>query len=218
MATASSIGNRRRSRQWLLIAAVAVAIHLLLLLTVKQSFFEVFQKSLDDDLGSSSPRSAAPQAIVVIPIEVESDEAEVVEVTIEEPQPEPPAKEPTDVEREGRDIEAVNILDVIGDAQAPIPSTPTTSGAVVPPRPVEITWPETEKLGHCLGLNIDIRIRVGERGEVLRVEPVDSDRPRDCTQAAIDAAERIKFRPGTVDGRARAMWTQIRIEFRRQRR
>jgi TonB family protein len=217
MAMASSIGNRRRSRQWLLIAALAVAIHLVLLLTVKQSFFDVFQKSIDDDLGSSSPRSSLPQAIVVIPIEVESDEAEVIDVTIEEPQPEPPAVEPTKEEREGEEREAVNILDVIGDSQAPIPSSPTTSAAVVPPRPVEITWPETEKLGHCLGLNIDIRIRVGERGQVLRVEPLESDHPRDCTQAAIDAAERIKFRPGTVDGNAKAMWTQIRIEFRRQR-
>ena len=87
-----------------------------------------------------------------------------------------------------------------------------------PPRPVEITWPQTEKLGHCLGLEIDIRIRVGRKGEVLRVEPVSSGYPADCTQAAINAAQRIRFRPGTVDGNAEAMWTQIRIEFRRQRR
>jgi hypothetical protein len=126
--------------------------------------------------------------------------------------------EPTDERRDGDDVETVNILDVIGESQAPIPSSPTASAAVVPPRPVEITWPETEKLGHCLGLDIDIRIRVGERGDVLRVEPLSNDDPRDCIQAAIDAAERIKFRPGTVDGKAMAMWTQIRIEFRRQRR
>jgi hypothetical protein len=66
-------------------------------------------------------------------------------------------------------------------------------------------------------LSVDIRIRVGTGGEVLRVEPVDTGHPPDCTQAAIDAAGRIRFRPGSVDGTPKAMWTQIRIEFRRQR-
>jgi hypothetical protein len=218
MATTSSIGSRRRSRQWVLFAALAIAVHLLLLLTVKQEFFDVFKRSIDNDLGASSPHSSRPQAIVVIPIEVESDEAEVVDVIIEEPQDEPPSEEPTDEQREGEETEAVNILDVIGESQAPIPSSPTTASAIVPPRPIEITWPETEKLGHCLGLYVDIRIRVADDGRLLRVEPVPSDNPGDCTQAAIDAAERIKFRPGTVDGTAKTMWTQIRIEFRRQRR
>jgi TonB family protein len=99
-----------------------------------------------------------------------------------------------------------------------MPSTPSTRAAVVPPRPVEITWPETEKLGHCLGLGIDIRIRVGADGAVLDVESAPGDHPPDCTRAALEAARRIRFRPGTVDGKAEVMWTDIRIEFRRQRR
>jgi outer membrane biosynthesis protein TonB len=214
MATVSSIGNRRRSVHWLIIAALAVAFHLLLLLTVKQGFFDVFRKSVDDDLGASSPRSSAPQAILVIPLELES---EVGEVVLEAP-PEDPSEEPATERRDGEDVEAPDILDVIGKSQAPIPSEPTTRSSIVPPRPVEITWPETEDLGHCLDLYIDIRIRVDSSGEVLRVEPVDADLPPDCTQAALAAARRIKFRPGTADGKPKTMWTDIRIEFRRQRR
>jgi len=215
MATESNIGNRRRSRQWVLIAAMAIFAHLLLLLTVRQGFFDIFQRSVADTEGASSPRASLPQAIIVIPVEVESEEGEVV---VEEPQEEPPRDEPSTEQRDGDDNDAVNILDVAGESQAPIPAEPGTRSAIVPPRPIEITWPETEKLGHCLGLDIDIRIRVDRDGGVLAVEPVSTDHPDDCTRAAIDAARRIRFRPGTADGKAQVMWTQIRIEFRRQRR
>ena len=215
MATVTRIGNRRRSAYWLVIAALAVLVHLLIILTVKPAFFEVFRKSISDESGASSPRSSKPRTIVVIPVEIESDEGEVVLV---DPVEEPPTEDPADEERLGEETDAFNILDVVGESQAPVPSTPSTRSAVVPPRPVEITWPETAKLGHCLGLSIDIRIRVGRSGEVLRVEPLGGDIPADCTEAAIDAAQRIKFRPGTTDGKPETMWTEIRIEFRRQRR
>lgn len=215
METATTTGTRTRTRQWLLIAAIALAVHLLLLLTVREGFFQIFEKSVSDNAGSSSPRSSLPQAIVVVPVEEESDEGDVALV---EPEEEPPTDTPSDEKRKGKDVDAADILDVVGASQAPIPSSPTTASAIVPPRPVEITWPKTEKLGHCLGLHIDIRIRVGEDGEVLDVEAVDTSHPRDCTRAALDAAARIRFRPGTVDGKVKAMWTQIRIEFRKQRR
>ncbi len=215
MATVTNIGNRRRSAHWLIIAALAILVHLLVILTVRPAFFDIFRKSIDDELGASSPRSSMPQAIIVIPIEVEGDEAEIVfEVPVEELSTEDPSEE----QRDGEDTDALNILDVIGESQAPVPSTPSTRSSVVPPRPIEITWPKTEKLGHCIGLGIDIRIRVGKTGRVLRVEPVAGGYPSDCAQAAIDAAGRIKFRPGTADGKPEAMWTEIRIEFRRQRR
>lgn len=214
MPSSSNTASHRRSK-WSLIVLVAVLLHVVLFISVKQGFFEVFKHSVADTEGASSPRASMPQAIVVVPVEVESEEGEVA---MEEPQEEPPTEEPSREKRRGESVDAANILDVVGESQAPIPSEPSTRSAVVPPRPVEITWPQTEKLGHCLGLEIDIRIRVGPDGEVLRVEPASSGHPADCTQAAIDAAQRIRFRPGTVDGTAEAMWTQIRIEFRRQRR
>jgi len=212
----TATGIRHPSRKWIVIVTLAILAHLVLLLTFKTEYLEVFRQKLVDSPGVSSPSAAPRNAIIVIPLEVESDEPEVVDV---EPHPvEPPRPAVSKVDGRGDSPTAtVNILDVVGQAQAPIPSTPGTASAIVPPRPVEITWPETEKLGHCLGLQIDIRIRVGDDGTIMRVEPAQSGYPADCTQAAIDAAERIRFLPGTVDGHAKAMWTQIRIEFRRQR-
>jgi TonB family protein len=215
METTTSTGNRNRTRQWLIIAAIAIAVHLVLLLTVREEFFHIFEKSVSDNAGASSPRASRPQAIVVVPVEVESDQGEVA---IKEPQEKPPTEKPSQDQRQGEPVDAASILEVVGQSQAPIPSSPTSASAIVPPRPVEITWPDTGKLGHCLGLHIDIRIRVGADGDILDVAPVDTSHPPDCTRAALDAARRIRFRPGTVDGKVKTMWTQIRIEFRRQKR
>ena len=84
---------------------------------------------------------------------------------------------------------------------------------VVPPRPIEITWPDTRKLSHCVGLRIDVRIRVDEKGRVERVEPASPGLPPDCVRAALDTAKRIKFTPGTVGGKPAALWSLVTIDF-----
>lgn len=86
-------------------------------------------------------------------------------------------------------------------------------GGTVPPRPIEITWPDTRKLSHCVGLRIDVRIRVDERGRVEQVEPASTGLPADCVRAALDTARRIKFTPGTVAGKPATLWTLVTIDF-----
>lgn len=90
-------------------------------------------------------------------------------------------------------------------------------GGTVPPRPVEITWPDTRKLAHCVGLRIDVRIRVDALGRVERVEPASQGLPADCVQAALDTAKRIRFTPGTVDGKPAALWSLVTIDFEKKR-
>jgi outer membrane biosynthesis protein TonB len=95
-------------------------------------------------------------------------------------------------------------------------SGPATSGTV-PPRPVEITWPDTRRLAHCVGLRIDVRIRVDELGRVERVEPASTGLPEDCVRAALDTAKRIKFTPGTVAGKPAALWSLVTIDFEKKK-
>jgi hypothetical protein len=90
-------------------------------------------------------------------------------------------------------------------------------GGTVPPRPVEITWPDTRKLAHCVGLRIDVRIRVDALGRVERVEPASQGLPPDCVQAALDTAKRIRFTPGTVSGKPAALWTLVTIDFEKKK-
>jgi hypothetical protein len=196
------------------IVLIAVAVHVFLLLGIKSSHFAVFRRSIDNSIASSSPPSAYPDAIIAITVDVEGDETLPVEI---EP---PPEKEPEEgdpeVENPGDDPEAQeNLLDFSGEPNAPMPSRPATRSAVIPPRPVEITWPETKDLGHCLGLHVDVRIRVSDKGEIQAVEPAGNAVPEDCAAAALRAARRIVFLPGTVDGTPETMWTEIRIDFRR---
>ena len=97
-----------------------------------------------------------------------------------------------------------------GDAGQPPPG-------VVPPRPVEITWPDTRKLSHCVGLRIDVRIRVDETGRVERVEPASQGLPPDCVRAALDTAKRIRFMPGTVGGKPAVLWSLVTIDFEKKK-
>jgi TonB family protein len=82
---------------------------------------------------------------------------------------------------------------------------------------VEITWPETRRLKHCIGRSVDVRILVGENGAAQKVEASGGGMDADCLDAALEAARRIKFEPGRVGGKASAMWTQVRIDFERKK-
>lgn len=86
-------------------------------------------------------------------------------------------------------------------------------GGTVPPRPIEITWPDTRKLSHCVGMRIDVRIRVDQLGRVERVEPASTGLPDDCVRAALETAKRIKFTPGTVAGKPATLWSLVTIDF-----
>ena len=213
MTSASAEQNRRK---WLIIIALAVVAHLFVLLTVQDSFFEVFQKSVDDHPGSSSSRASNPQAIIAIQIDVEGDEPSIIEIE-ETPRPPTPDVPPSESQGKGLDeFATVDLDNLVGESQSPLPSESSGRSTAVPPRPIEITWPDTDDLGHCLGRYIDIRILVGIDGQVIAVKPTSELHPPDCAQAAVDAARRIRFLPGKIKGKAAEMWTQIRIDFRRK--
>jgi hypothetical protein len=210
-----SAGRRGNPRYWILIVLIAVVVHLAILFGLKPHYFNVFKKTIDDDIASSSRPASFPNAIIAITVDVEGEEPVPVEIrqspTVLRESFVDNVDSPNEEESRPDDL-----LEILGDAQTPLPSRPSTHAAVIPPRPVEITWPETENLGHCLGIHIDVRIHVGENGEILRVEPVDGTVPGDCAIAAVNAARRIVFLPGTIDGRPKEMWTEIRIDFRSQ--
>lgn len=210
--------ERNSARLWLVIVLAAVALHMLLFVGMRQSVFDIFRKSINENAGASSPRQSFPDAIVAITIDIEGDEPTTSEI-IEQTTPEPPTPQdaPDQPGRGDDPASKLDILDITGEAQAPMPSERSGLDAAVPPRPVEITWPETKHLKHCLGLQILIRIQVDASGKVLRVESDERQHPSDCTKAALDAARRIKFVPGRVKGRPARMWTRLRIDFRNRK-
>lgn len=209
-------GNYRRGslRYWLMIIVLAVGVHFALVFLVKPSFLGIFKKSVKNAETSFSASSSIPSAIIVVPLDEDGEETRAVEIV----EPNRDFSETEAVEADYGDDssqDSDDILDLVNNAQTPLPGTPTTPPAVIPPKPVEITWPETKNLRHCLGKQITVRIRVGEGGEITRVDPVRNDLPPDCTAAALRAARRIVFLPGRINGHPAAMWTTIQIDFRR---
>ena len=219
--SASQTGQRKRALYWAGFILVALLIHLVLFIGVRQGFFEVFRTSVDELGGASSSRASFPEAMYAITIEIDDGEEEPLTEPTEKTTPDPPTDDPSDDTQQGRGEDTLEKLDLdalTGDVSVRIPADGGGGGrdTAVPPRPIEITWPETRGLGHCLGLEIEIRIEVDKEGEVLQVKAADETHPPDCTKAALDAARQIRFRPGLVKGRPARMWTQLRIDFRRK--
>jgi hypothetical protein len=209
--------KRENLRRWLVIVLIAIAAHIVLLFGVKPAYLDVFRKSLDDNVASASRPASMPDAIVAVTIRVEGEEPRPVEIV---PVPEPPRESETQPDHTPSEnpSETPDITEILGESQNPMPSPATTRRTLIPPRPVEITWPETRDLNHCLGMHVDVRIQVDETGKIRVVEPLNPGLPEDCVNAAVRAARRIVFLPGRADGKPQTMWTEIRIDFRRQSR
>lgn len=211
----------RSRRKWWIIAAIALAFHLALLLFVEPEYFDFLLRDINAPSGASSSRSASswPDAIIAIQVDVEDTESDIPAQPLAEPTTAAPATVPRDGERTGEDeaLESVDVGDILGAAQAPRAGGGDRRDETIPPRPVEITWPETRRLKHCIGRHADVRILVGEDGRIREVVPQPGDIAPDCLAAALDAARRIKFTPGRVDGKPAELWAQVRIDFEEKR-
>ena len=218
---------RARTIRRVLIAAALLA-GAFLLASVRPTAVDDFFRGMGaTSEGTSGTSRRAPDAqdttslAAVIAIDPETNATRIIDVT---PPPIPPAPSSDDTARTPpatdrelppppRDLDVGDLLD-----QAATPrtggSTPTV--AAVPPRPVEITWPETRRLKQCIGRSVDVKILVGEDGRAQKVEAQNAVLEPECLAAALDAARRVKFEPGRVGGLPVAMWTQVRIDFERK--
>jgi TonB family protein len=219
-------GTSRRAR---LAPAAAVLLALaLLLVTARPTGIDVFFNRIIPppskyDRGGGPPTSRAePDAVIAIRVDVETDASTI---DVEPPPPPPPPDggdaEPPRDERPGArgDVSPPSeegIDELLERAGAARPRSSAAAGDAVPPRPVEITWPETRRLKHCIGRSVEVRVLVGDDGRVVRAEAAPARVGTDCLDAALDAARRIKFEPGRVGGLPTALWTQVRIDFERK--
>lgn len=109
------------------------------------------------------------------------------------------------------------------DRPAVDPPTRTTR-PTPPPQPPQVTPPEIirepqaryPEIARRMGrrATVLLRVLVDEAGEVSEVERIGKRVGSGFDEAAVQAARQARYRPGTEDGRAKAMWTTLRIEFR----
>jgi TonB family protein len=59
-----------------------------------------------------------------------------------------------------------------------------------------------------------LRVLVNEQGRVVDVERIGPKVGSGLDEAAMDAARQARYKAGTEDGKPKAMWTTLRIEFR----
>lgn len=109
------------------------------------------------------------------------------------------------------------------DRPAAEPPTRSTR-PITPPEPAQVTPPEIVRqpqarypeIARRMGrqATVLLRVLVDETGQVAEVERIGKRVGSGFDEAAIQAARLARYRPGTEDGKPKAMWTTLRIEFR----
>jgi len=208
---------------------VVIGFHVLLFLTVRPAFFAMFKKTVTSASEGSQGEPFAPAAIFTIPIEIEdqpNEKQDPVQDALDpaererkkkdrQPQPNVVVGKTVPAEDSRQTDAPIDIENLIGESPETLPHNIGKEEIMIPPRALEITWPDTRNLEHCLGHHIDLKIEVNERGEIMTIEPLDTNHPVDCIRVAVESAGRIVFEPGQIDGHPSPMWTQVRIEFRK---
>jgi hypothetical protein len=209
--------ERKKTRYWALFIAAAVAIHLVLIFNIKPSFFSIFKKSISDEDAGMPFRYVGDDAMLTISIDIEDEHSESAKVEEIKPIEDESAEEPAPSRSVGRPPEIPdNIDDLIGRSSGPSQRQPSPKPAVIPPRPVEMTWPDTRHLSTCIGTRVVISLQVEKDGSIIQMLPEETDLPEACIQAALEAAGKIIFEPGRINGTAARMWTRVQIDFRRE--
>ncbi|MFH1755118.1 MAG: hypothetical protein ABIA59_05390, partial [Candidatus Latescibacterota bacterium] len=209
-----AMAERNKPIYWTAFIIVAVLLHITLLLTLKPSFFSLFKKTIRADDVGSAQNFEGSDVILTIPIEIE-DESSDTPIDME-----PDRIRQGESSHPGSSSEFSslfdNLDDLLGDGSQSITRDAGPRPVSVPPRPVEITWPDSRKLGHCIGMYVVVNIQVGMEGAILQLRADRTDLPADCIRAAVEAAEQIVFTPGSINGMPSKMWTKVRIDFRQE--
>lgn len=205
----------------ILVAGVVLAILAVLVLSRETAVDNLFERvELAPDTVLTTARGM-PQAQFAVNIDPETNVTRVIDVTPPPPPP-PPRPAPVDTARvrpeqtqpdRAPDLDLGDLLEKDPGAKAGASSSEVAS---IPPRPVEITWPETRQLKQCIGQSVNVKILVSEAGRVKEVKIVPAEILPACADAALAAARHIRFEPGRTGGVAAEMWTEVRIDFQRR--
>ncbi|MDH3216668.1 MAG: energy transducer TonB [Candidatus Krumholzibacteria bacterium] len=224
------MARQKRTKEWVFIIAAAVVLHVVLFVFIKPSFFSAFKKNIASDTQNGVGERLMPMSVLTIPVEIEDYPDIIQQNPVQEDAREPVTekKKPEKITRLVTDetlragssdesSKSTEIESLVGESPQTLPHNFGPQAVIIPPRALEITWPDTRKLKHCLGHNIDLKIQVDRDGKIARVQALSTGHPADCVRAAVESAKRIVFEPGLINGQPATMWTKVRLDFRRKK-
>lgn len=204
------------------IAGLAIAL-LFVMVSARRTAVDVFFQYADlmPDTTTAAADSISPSSIIAFHVDPETNMTGVIDLTPPPPPPPPPPapRDTTTVRPDEPTPGApadLDLDDLLEEDAGPHAASAPTVAAAVPPRPIEITWPETRQLKQCIGESVTVRIWVSEEGKVKDAQVVPSGVLPACADAALMAARHIRFEPGRQGGIPITMWTEVRIDFQRR--
>ena len=151
------------------------------------------------------PAAPAPQTAVPQP-SAPASQAPAVSAPVEKPSA-PPQQTPANP----APVQPAKPQVRVGDLVQPGPgvAAPKLVSRLEPRYP-----PAAKRLNRAA--QVDIKVLVDERGQVLDAERIGTKAGFGFDEAALDAAQRAQFQPATKEGVKVKMWTTLRVSFKAQ--
>jgi len=205
---------RRRFKSWLIILLTVIVAHVLFIIFFQPEYLEVFERK---NIGrssrgaSSSKRYIEENRFIVVNTyhdeETDSDRKPVVEIDRKE------SEKSSDSDYKIPPID-FSLDNAVKGNKGDESGSGKETNPRIKPSPILIPWPEYPE-GVDKGFNgeVILNLYVSKEGKVMEVELLEGLPAEGFNRRAIQAARKMRFTPGLVNGEPEAMWVKISIKF-----
>jgi TonB family protein len=200
---------RSTRRQWAVIIAAAILLHVALLLFVQPRYFNIFRREIPAGEEGEDRYPFLDRPFHVLSLSLETAPAHSV------------TRKETAAESET--AEDVASVEAIGEPQSEMlplagggggSGRPGSRNAIVEPKPLFIPWPKYPRgLKQIPRGTVELLLLVNERGDVEEVKVSRALSLSELNSIAVEAARKIRFTPGTEKGIRKAMWVRLAVGF-----
>ncbi|MDZ7859809.1 MAG: TonB family protein [Candidatus Krumholzibacteriota bacterium] len=205
---------RRRFKSWLIILLTVIIAHVLFITFFQPEYLEVFERK---NIGkssrgaSSSKRYFEEDRFVVVNTyhneEANPDKKPIVKIDKKKSEKTPAFDyniPPIDF----------SLNNAVKGNKGDEPGSGKETNPRIKPSPILIPWPEyPEGVDKDFNGQVILNLYVSKEGKVMEVELLEGLSTEGFNRKAVQAARKMRFTPGLVNGQPEAMWLKITIKF-----
>jgi TonB family protein len=201
--------TRSTPKQWAVIIATVVFLHVVFLLFFKAQYLNVFKTEIPAGEEGDSHFPYLDNPFYVIPLAPEShSSAAIFEEATKDKESSSETSNRTAVGEPQLDLQPLQGGGAGGHGTA------RPRHATVEPKPLYIPWPKyPQGIGEIPKGSVELMLLINEKGEVEDIAITRKLPLPELNQIAVEAARKIRFTPGMIKGVRSAMWVRLAIGF-----
>lgn len=198
---------RNSNGQWIVFVLASIFIHAAAIFFLKPQYFYFMRKELpaEEDINGRLPYFDNPFQLIPLAFEQDSKETKVLR--------QESTRQENDSEISDFSIgePSLELLPIGG--KSPGASRGESRTKTVLPKPLYIPWPKYPKGVEETGGSVELAVFVNEKGEVEDVRIIRDLPNQELNRIAEESSRKIRFTPGSENGRLTSMWVRLSISF-----